>query len=78
LSDINKFAERLIKMSDTIARFDDQMKKHGARQHLLASCKEALLGVQGIIESAVEVIEETEKTANDGQGQETRKVQISD
>ncbi|MDQ8733640.1 hypothetical protein [Paenibacillus sp. LHD-38] len=81
MSDINKFAERLFKMSDTMSRFDEQMKKHGARQHLLASCKEALLGAQAIIESAVEVIEETEKTektATSGQGQEIRKVKISD
>lgn len=76
MSDFNKFAERLIMMSDTITRFDEQMKKHGVRRHMLGSCKEALLGVQGIIESAVEVIEESEKKAS--AGQELRKVQISD
>lgn len=76
MNDVNMIVERLIKTSFTIQRFDEQMKKHGVRQHMLASCKEALLGVQAIIESAVEVLEETEKTANSEQ--EIRKVTISD
>ncbi|WP_419873515.1 hypothetical protein [Candidatus Pristimantibacillus sp. PTI5] len=76
MNDLNKIAERLVQMSHAIERFDEQLKKHGVRRHMLGSCKEALLGVQGIIESAVEIIEETEKKAS--AGQELRKVQISD
>lgn len=76
MNNLNPIAEWLVKKSETIQRFDEQMKQHGVRQHMLASCKEALLCLQAVIESTVEVIEETEKTASAEHG--TRKVSITD
>lgn len=73
---LNPIAEWLTKASETIQQFDEQMKQHGARQHMLTSYKEALLGVRAVINSAVDVLEEKEKTADGKQG--TRKVSITD